>query len=430
MLLLYNLIFPLVMVVYLPVFIYRQVRRGNFLPHFGERFGVYATSQRAAIKRLRAPVWVHAVSVGEVVAALSFIRRWRQRQPDLDFVLSTTTTTGRATAETRLPERVRLVYCPLDLPFTVRQALRLIRPRMLVIFEVEIWPNLVALAARAGAKVVLVNGRVSDKSARGYRRLRWLSASLFRRFSLFCMQDEEDAERIRTILGPDAPVRVCNTMKFDQIPDADVGDRQALLNEVFGPGERVVWTAGSTHAGEEALIADVFLRLKAAFPALKLILVPRHHERTAEVEAALAARRLTYRLLRPAGNAAAAGSPVDALLVNTTGELMSFYAACDLAFVGKSLAGNRGGHNIIEPAIFAKPVICGSNMDNFRRVAAAFRRAGALVEAATDADLEPALRRLLADRNTRLDLGRRAREVVDKGRGAVDRTLDQLEPLL
>ncbi len=431
MMLLYNLLLPVVMLVYLPLFMYKQLRRGNFFAHLGERFGLFGNSAQAALKRLRVPVWVHAVSVGEVVAALGFIRRWRERDPDQDFVLSCTTTTGRATAESRLPDRVRLIYCPLDLPLIVRRTMRLVRPRMLVIFEVEIWPNLIRHAVRSGARVALVNGRVSDRSAAGYRKYRRFFEPIFRQFSVFCMQSETDAKRIAGIVGENVPVRVCNTMKFDQVPDMSVKTKQDVLDQVFGPGERLVWVAGSTHPGEEALVSDAFRSLKTQFPHLKLVLVPRHQERAAEVEAVLRARGLSYRLLKPAAERVAeAVTPVDVLLVNTTGELMSFYAAADIAFVGKSLAGNSGGHNIIEPAIFGKPILYGVHMENFRLVAEVFTRHQAALAVASDTSLEPELGKLLSDGDARRELGRKARQVVEQYRGAMDKTLDALQPLL
>lgn len=430
MLLLYNLLFPVVMLAYLPVFAWRQFRRGNFLPRCGERFGLYANAQRAALKRLRAPVWVHAVSVGEVVAALGFIRRWQERHPEQEFVLSTTTTTGQATAQAKLPERVRLIYCPFDFPLAVLSALRTIRPALLVIFEVEYWPNLISMAAARGTKVVLVNGRMSDRSGKGYRRHRWFFAPLFRKFTLFCMQGEEDAARLRAVLDDGAPVQVCNTMKFDQVPDVAVQDKSPVLDAAFGPGPRVVWTAGSTHPGEEDLVARIFLNLKAAHPELKLVLVPRHVERTAAVEEVLRKHGLRYRLLKPAAGTPAEAAPADVLLVNTTGELMGFYGAADITYVGKSLAGNTGGHNIIEPAIFGKPILHGAHMENFRMVADLFHQRRAAVEITDDTGLEPALRRLLDDPPARNDLGHRARGLVEEQRGAMDRTITALEPLL
>jgi len=433
---LYNLFLPVVMLVYLPAFTIKMVRRGGGWRHLAERFGVFTNTQRVALRQLHAPVWVHAVSVGEVVAALEFIRRWRERRPELEVLLSVTTTTGHATAQARLPERVRLIYCPLDFHFTVRRVLRLIRPRLLVIFEVEIWPNLIAAAARAGVPVALANGRMSDRSARGYRRFAWFFRPLFRRFARLCVQSEADAERLRAVAGQDAPVQVCNTMKFDQTPDQTQRGANATLDAVFGPGPRLVFTAGSTHAGEEEAVADAFLKLKPEFPQLKLILVPRHHERAAQVEAILRDRGLTCRLLKtppPAESATACGlrtPTVDVLLINTTGELMRFYGVADAAFVGKSFAGNHGGHNIIEPAIFAKPVLHGPNLENFRLVAEIFRRDHASIEVADTDALANTLRALLANPAEREAFGRRARETVERHRGAIARTIDLLEPLV
>ena len=423
---LYNLLLPLLLVVYLPVFVYKQLKRGNVLKDFGERFGVFSNVQHATLKRLHSPVWVHAVSVGETVAALGFIRRWQQRSPELDFVLSVTTTTGHAMAEKRLPEGVRLIYCPVDFPLAVRRSLRLVRPRMLVIFEVEIWPNLVAAAAGMGAEVVLVNGRMSDRSARGYRRWRWFFGPTFRKFSLFCMQSDEDVKRIRAVVGDSVPVISCNTMKFDQVPDLDTKAKGELLDAAFGSGPRRVWVAGSTHAGEEALIAEVFAELKKSAPDLKLVLVPRHQERTSEVEAVLKQHGLNYCLRKPQTGSPIADGQADVLLVNSTGELMSFFSAADIAFVGKSLAGQAGGHNIIEPAIFGKAIVHGSAMGNFRLVVDIFREAGAAVEVGADAALLPTMLRLLDNPAECAELGRRARQVVEKCRGAMDRTIDAL----
>jgi len=427
---LYDLLFLIAFILYLPVFIVKLVRRGGVSHHFSERFGLYSRGQKRGLRELDRPVWIHACSVGEVVAAVSFIRRWRERDPELHFVLSCTTTTGHATAAKKLPDGVGLVYCPLDFSFPVRRALRIIRPRLLVIFEVEVWPNLISLAANTGAPVVLANGRMSDKSSQGYARHGWFFRDLFDRFAVICVQSEEDATRVRRVVDDRVPVHVCNTMKFDQAPDVTGVDKTALLDQAFGRGERLVWTAGSTHPAEEALVADAFKRLKEQFPALKLVLVPRHHERTAEVEKILVERDLPYRLLAPKEGASPTDGTVDILLVNTTGELMNFYASSDVVFVGKSLAGAEGGHNIIEPAIFGKPIVHGPAMQNFRAVARIFRNADATVQAESDAELAPAVGELLGDQDKRGELGRRAREVVETWRGAVDRTLDCFEPLL
>lgn len=426
--LIYNLVFPVLFILYLPFYLVKLARRGGLNRLFWERLGIYTRRQLEAIGKLDRPVWIHAVSVGEAVAAAGFIARWREREPATDFILSTTTTTGHAMAGRNLPPGVALVYCPVDLRLVVRRALRLANPRSLVIFEVEYWPNLITQAAKRGAAVILANGRMSDKSAAGYARHAWFFRPLFRRFSLFCMQSEADVERVRKIVGGAVPAVACSTMKFDQVADVSTADKSAIFTEVFGPGERLIWTAGSTHANEEALIADTFNALKPSFPALKLVLVPRHHERTGDVERVLQDRQISYRLLkRP--NSETPPTPVDVLLVNTTGELMGFYGASDIVYVGKSLAGCTGGHNIIEPAIFGKAIIHGPNMQNFRLVAQLFREAGATVEVPEDSRLLPEMQHLCSSPQRRAELAGKARRVVAGGRGAMDRTLDHIAEL-
>jgi len=429
-LLLYNLLFPGLFLLYLPFYLVHLVRRGGLGWDFLQRLGFFSGATKTALRALRRPVWVHAVSVGETVAALSFVRRLQERHPGRPVVLSSTTTTGHDLAARKAPPGVICIYCPVDFWPVVRQTLALVRPSLLVIFEVEIWPTLIRTAAACGVPVALVNGRFSDRSASAYYRWRWFFAPLFRTFRVVCVQTPEDAERVRRLTGDAVTVAVCNTVKFDQVPDADGKDKSAALDGAFGPAPRLVFCAGSTHPGEEEMVLDALVALKPEFPALRLVLVPRHHERAPAVERILQERRISYRLLLAPAGAPAPAAPVDALLVNTTGELMNFYAACDVAYVGKSMAGNEGGHNIIEPAIFAKPVLHGTNMQNFRAVAAAFGRAQAAIALQAVGEFTPALRRLLADPDERRALGARARQVVDAGRGAIDRTLDLLEPHL
>jgi 3-deoxy-D-manno-octulosonic-acid transferase len=428
MLLVYNLLFPLLFLLYLPYYLVHLRRRGGLGREYWQRCGIFDRATADRLRALRSPVWIHAVSVGETVAAISFIRRWQQRRPQDSMVFSCSTSTAYATARQKLPPGIELIYCPIDFWWAVRRALTLIRPVMLVIFEVEIWPNLICQAARRKTRVVLVNGRMSDRSSRGYARWSWVFRPILSSFSCLCVQTPEDAARIGRVLGDDPRIKVCDTMKFDQVPDVHQADKTAVLDSCFGPGDRVTWTAGSTHAGEEELIADVFRQLREEFPTLRLVLVPRHCERTPEVEHVLRERGLSWKLLQPAGPPTAAAAEV--LLVNTTGELMNFYGASDIAYVGKSLAGQAGGHNIIEPAIFGKAILHGHHMENFRAVASLFQQHAAAVELPNEAALAPAVRRLLASPAEREALGRRARQVVDRYRGAIDRTMGHLEPLL
>jgi len=426
---LYNLLLPIFFVLYLPFYLVHLIRRGSLSRSFLERIAVFTAAKKARLTTLEAPVWVHAVSVGETVVALGFIQQWQQREPQRCFVLSTTTTTGQALACRKAPSAVTVVYCPLDFAFLVRRFLRLLQPAMLVIFEVEIWPNLITLTAKQNVPVVLVNGRMSDKSAAGYARHRWFFQPLLRQLAALCVQTQADAERVNQVLAAPERLHVCNTMKFDQIPDQDSADLSAALTQAFGAGTHRLLVAGSTHPGEEALIVEAYSKLRPEFPDLRLVLVPRHVERSGEIEALLQQRQLPYQLF--AGNAAAAAdTAADVLLVNATGELMRFYSVAELVVVGKSFAGQRGGHNIIEPAIFAKPILHGQHMQNFRGVVAIFAEADASISIADDQQLLPQLRRLLADPQDARRLGQRARAVVEQQRGAIGRTLDVLLPLL
>ena len=427
MFMLYNLLFPLLFLIYLPYYVVHLRRRGGLTREYWQRAGFFDRETASRLRALTSPVWIHAVSVGETVAAISFIRRWQERRPEDSLVFSCSTSTAYATAKQKLPPGIEIIYCPIDFWWAIRRALNLIRPVVLVIFEVEIWPNLIRQAARRGAKVVLVNGRMSDKSSRGYAKWSFIFRPIFSSFSCLCVQTSEDASRIARVLGDDPRIKVCDTMKFDQVPDMNQADKTAALDACFGPGERVTFIAGSTHAGEEEIICDAYQKLRPDFPTLRLILVPRHCERTPEIEKILRDRGLTWKLLKPTAENAA--GPADVLLVNTTGELMNFYGAADIAYVGKSLAGQTGGHNIIEPAIFGKAILHGCHMENFRTVAALFQQHQAAIELPDEAALEPALRRLLASPAERENLGRKARQVVERYRGAIDRTLDHIEEL-
>jgi 3-deoxy-D-manno-octulosonic-acid transferase len=425
----YSILFPSAFALYLPWFITKLVRRGGFSRSFFERFGVFSRDRRHALRALDSPIWVHAVSVGETVAALGLIRRWQEREPDVPFVLSTTTTTGQAIARSKAPAGVTVIYCPVDCYFAVRRTLGIVRPRMLVIFEVEFWPNLICLSTARGIPVALVNGRLSDRSSRGYARHAWFFRPLFQQFSAICVQSDADAERVRRVAGDSLPVHVCGTMKFDQVPDTSPGDRHPALAQTFGTDDILIWTAGSTHPGEEELVLRVFSRLKHEFQELRLVLVPRHHERTADVERAVTEAGLRYRLLKGVAPGRAEDGRADVLVVNTTGELMRFYAVADVVFVGKTLAGNEGGHNIIEPAIFGKPVLHGPNLQNFRSVHELFRQDQATRTVADEEALYGELLRLLRQPGARAELGTRARAVVERYRGAMDRTIEILLPI-
>lgn len=436
----YNLCFPVLFALYLPVFLSKMVKRGGFKEGFWERFGIFSASKKEQLRNLQNPIWIHAVSVGETVAALSFIRQWSKREPNLEFVLSTTTSTGQSLARKQLPKNVITIYCPIDFFICVLRTLKTVNLQMLIIFEVEIWPNLIILAAWRKTRLALVNCRMSDKSARNYVRHRWFFNYVFSRFSIICTQTEEDAHRIKTIIGNQPQVKVCNTMKFDQVTaDFQNNNSHQLVDVVFPDRNRIIFTAASTHPGEELIMVRALKSMMVDFPSLRLILAPRHTERTNEVEKILQNENIDYALLtglvkplKQHGNTPGGGINIcrdmkkRVLLVDTMGELMGLFAVSDIVFMGKSLGNNEGGHNIIEPAIFGKPIIFGKNMNNFRQVAKIFKENNAAVEVGDEKEFLSIFHRLLADPIERERLSKISRATVEKHRGAIDKTTELL----
>ena len=423
-LIVYNLIFPIAFLLYSPIYLRKLIRRGGFWAGFGERFGIFSAAKKQRLREWRSPVWIHAVSVGEAIAALAFIRHWTEREPERRFVISTTTSTGQKIVRDKAPENVVPIYCPVDFFLFVGRALRLIRPAALVVFEVEIWPTFVCMAASHGRRVALVNCRMSDHSAAGYARHSWFFSYVFSRFSLICVQSDADADRVRRVTGDLPQIHVCNTMKFDQSVELCADGAEMLIERAFGADDRLIVTGASTWPGEEDILIEAYRELAAEITSLRMILVPRHVERSAEIGKALRAAGIDfnrYTDLKRNGATDAKQSPV--LLVDSTGEMMSVLAVSDVVFVGKSLAGNVGGHNIIEPAIFGKPILHGDNMDNFRLVARIFRDNDASVEVANGEQLRRELRRLVADPRARARLGKASRETVDQQRGATEKTI-------
>ncbi len=424
MYLLYNLLFPILFLFYLPFYLVHIFKRGGLTKEYWQRFGFFDKETRKRLAALDNKVWIHAVSVGESVAAVTLIRAWQKAHPEDNIVFTCSTSTAFDTIRKKKLEGVTALYCPIDFWWAVRTALKVIAPHTLIIFEVEIWPNLIRQAAKRGIKVCLVNGRMSDKSSQGYAKWGCFFKPIFACFRAICVQTEEDAKRVERVTGNRNRIYVCDTMKFDQVPDVGAADVTTVLDEAFGKGPRLTFVVGSTHPGEEELVADAFIALKPKFPQLKMVLVPRHCERAGEVSQLLTAKGLTWKLLK---NQESPVSNVDVLLVNTTGELMNYYGAADIAYVGKSMAGQEGGHNIIEPAIFGKAIIHGPHMENFRAVAAIFKERNASVEIPDEASFTPMLDKLLANPAELKALGDRARATVDRYRGAIDRTITAID---
>jgi len=423
---LYNLFFPVGFLLYLPGLIVKYIRRGGAKDGFGERFAIFSKEKTRRISELNPTVWVHAVSVGETVAAISMIEKWLERHPERRFLLSTTTTTGQAIARTRAPKPVAVIFCPLDfIPF-VNKTMRLASPSLLVIFETEIWPNLIHAAKKRGAETALVNARMSDKSSKGYKRFAFFFAPTLRKLSIVCAQSDLDAQRFKSV-EPSIKLEITGNMKFDQIP---AGEKAAPpdpgLDTVFGNKHRTVILAASTHPGEETLMAEIFGHLKTTRPELKLVIVPRHAERGAEIAEQLAKTGLKTARRSTGDNA---GGNADILLADTTGEMLAFINASDIVVMGKSFAGHDEGHNIIEPAAMGKPVLTGRVARNFRQTLEIMKRNDAVI-AVDEEKLETTLAELADNPEKRSALGERAEKAVENERGATDRTIELCEKLL
>ena len=419
----YNLFLPLGFIFFLPELLLKYRNRGGWKSTFGERFARFG-NRRAELRKFRGAIWIHAVSVGETVVALSLIRRYLQRFPERKFILSTTTTTGQDVARSKCPENTAVIFCPIDFPWMVRKTLRLLRPSALVIFETEIWPNLISIAAKRRIPVSLVNARMSDHSAKGYRRLSKLFFdSLLKKFSLILTQSEADSERFLSV-SPSAAVQVGGNMKFDQVlPELP---EKNVLHSYFGANDgNVILLGASTHPGEEELLTECFAGLKKSFPELKLVLVPRHAERGGDIS----------RMLEEKGFAFARRSaselpeePVDILLADTTGEMLLLMSGADIVVMGKSFAGHDEGHNLIEPALLGKPIVTGTRLRNFRYILSAMEENNAVI-CCCDGELRSTLENLVANPQLRKEFGERAANTIHRHSGAVDRTVDALEKL-
>ena len=420
----YNLLMPTVFLFFLPGLLIKFRNRGGWKSTYGERFGRFSAERRRELEAFHGAVWVHAVSVGETVIAMQLVRALQKHRPELRFVISTTTTTGQELARDKCPENATVIFCPIDFWWMVRRTFDVVRPAMLVIFETEIWPNLICEAKKRHVPLLIANGRMSDHSVKGYRKVKFFIGPLLEKFDRLLVQSEADAERYREV-APGAAVAVCGNMKFDQQVNENPGDPG--LDDYFGDSPRKVLLGASTHPGEDTLLTQCFVELKAEFPDLKLVLVPRHAERGTDIAAMLMERNVKFARRSQERSAA---PPVDVLLADTTGEMMKFINAADVVVMGKSLAGHDEGHNLIEPALLGKPIVTGSVLRNFRFLLKVLEEADAVETVARDEELVTVLRRLLSDPEARAALGNRAKAAIGRHRGATERTVDEIEKLL
>ncbi len=414
---LYNLFFPLVFAVLLPGFLIRMLRRGNYQHQFGQRFAFYSSRIRSHLAS-RSWIWVHAVSVGEVLIALKLIRQMKAEDPTHNFLLSITTSTGFALAS---QERdLEVIYHPLDFFWIVRRAVRLIRPQQLILVEAEVWPNLVWEAKRIGASVALINARLSPRSERRFRAFRWIVSPIFQTLDAICLQEPGDILRWSRLGAHEDQLYLVGSIKFD---DAEKNHRpardfQPLLHALGCPPNARILLGGSTHAGEEKILANAYLSIRKTLPHTFLLLAPRHVERSSEI-----LEELRHCGLNPIlRSAERASSPnVDCIVIDSTGELKDWYHCADAVFIGKSLTA-EGGQNPAEAIAAGKPVTFGPHMQNFADLNRTLLTANGAVVSHDTRELEENLRRMLTEPTWAKSLCENAADCMAPHRGATQRT--------
>ncbi len=411
---LYSLFYVLVLICIFPFEYFKRPRdiRGRWMR---EKFGLLPLS---GVDHDSPSIWVHAVSVGEVTASLPLLRKLRTVYPRHMVILSTITDTGQSVARERAPEGVRIVYLPFDIPFVLKSAIRRARPRILIIIETELWPNLLRVFRENGTPVILLNGRISEHAFHGYRKISFFMRRVLSSFSAFGMQDETYAERLSTLGAERSKIEIIGSFKFDADPPA-----QTPLWAL--PIGKPIIIAGSTHEGEEDLITSAYGALREDFPELNLILAPRHPERFGRVENLLRGRGVPYmkrsELVEMQKTDTIHGAII---LLDSVGELSAIYGISTIAIIGKSFRG-EGGQNPLEPAYWGIPIVCGPHMENFP-VIRDFYDAGAAVQVNEDG-LPGALRELLLSPERAGEIGRNARKMYQKNTGAVEKAMKIIE---
>jgi 3-deoxy-D-manno-octulosonic-acid transferase len=423
----YNLLWPIGLIVFLPGYLIKMFRRGNYRRKFGQRLGIYGRDVRARLAKQKS-TWLHAVSVGEVGVALKLAQELRRLQPDLFCVLTTTTTTGFAFAEQNAPGWIEVMYNPLDFWPVMRRAFSIIKPVKIVLIEAEIWPNLVALAHARRIPIAVANARLSPHSEKRFLRFRGVVEPTFRLLDSVCVPEHEDVERWAALGVPRERIRHTGSIKYDV---ASRTDQDVSTPRVFqinaSDRDRLVLFGGSTHPGEEEILARVFLILRSKFPALSLFIAPRHVERVRDIRKQL--ESLSLHVLLVSEEKALPKATPDCVLLDRTGELPSWYSLGTVVFIGKSLT-SHGGQNPVEAIIAGVPVVFGPHMENFAVLARSLVARNGATQVSDAEQLEQTLDYLLSNRDARLRLVKNAEEVLAEHRGAAARTAQVIDPLV
>ncbi|NQU73968.1 MAG: 3-deoxy-D-manno-octulosonic acid transferase [Candidatus Omnitrophica bacterium] len=401
MVIFYNFIFLIFSLIYLPHLLWTK----KFHKGLWQRLGFYPACLNSTDS-----IWLHAVSVGEVVAIKPLWETLRKEFPSKRIVVSTITKTGNEIAKKFSKDKEAVFYLPLDLSFIINSVLCKIRPDILVIAETEIWPNLITCCHKRNIPMILVNGRVSDKAFKRYRLVKFALKTILGKIDSFCTRAKEDKERFVFLGAPPERVKVSGNMKYcDTSDNRDNSGAEGMKRTLGIKANAIIFTAGSTHKGEEQIILEVFKNLSRDFPDLHLIIIPRRTERAGEIKKLAAGFAVT--------------------VIDKFGILKELYGISDIVFVGGSLI-RHGGHNIIEPALFGKPILFGPHMFNFKDVAGEFLKANAAIMVRDRDECEVNCRRLLKDVNERSRMGESAKKVVLRNQGAVENCIAELKKVL
>jgi len=419
-----NIVYMLLLIAAAPYLAYQSLRTGKYRQGWAAKFLGRVPRRNGQ----RPCLWLHAVSVGEVNLLAPLLRDIARRHPEWECVISTTTVTGMALACKKYADHT-VFYCPLDFTWAVRRALQRIRPQVLVLAELELWPNLVRAARDSGARVAVINGRLSEHSFGGYRRIRFLVSRVLRQIDLIAAQDATYASRFTQLGAADSAVQITGSMKYDGAQTERNNPATVRLRNLAGiAADDVVFLAGSTQEPEEALALDAFGNLSPLWPQLRLILVPRHPERFAAVARLLDESGIRWQR-RTALERDGADPAARVLLIDVVGELGAWWGTAAIAFVGGSLS-NRGGQNMIEPAAYGAAVSFGPNTRNFRDIVAAMLARQAAVVVADGQEMALFVERCLRNRTFAAELGQRGQNLVREQLGATARTIDLLEALM
>ncbi len=418
---LYSLLFYLFIPFELLRLLWRSRKAKAYRSRWRERFAFFSV-----LKKFQQGVWVHAVSVGETVAAAPLIKALQSKYSKMPIVVTTTTPTGSVRVQKLLGDSVFHVYKPYDLPCLTKRFLKKIKPQLVIIMETELWPNLLYYCEKKNIPVMLANARLSERSARGYAHFKKLTVNMLKSLTAIAVQAEADAARFKKLGASNDRVHVTGNIKFDVACPPSVVETGELLRQQLGAHRRI-WIAASTHEGEDEKILRAFAQVKTQLSDSLLILVPRHPERFKKV-AELCRKKNYQTVLRSTGKACL--PQTDIFLVDAMGELLQFYAASDAAFVGGSLITQGGGHNLLEPAMFELPIISGRYLHNFKAIADLFLEADALKIVHDEKELAEQVIKYLADIDLCKKTGERAKAVFLKNQGALQRHLELIEKVL